>query len=604
MHRTADILRRLLSLPLRPLRENALFFIFMFLTGWLCCQIELSTHLIGAKPYEHAAEELFVDLYLLCTLLSLIPKKGRRWVRGVLTVLLYAVAIADVYCYVRFESMLTPTMLMLVGETNSREASEFLASAFPPELLATPLLWFLLIPLAHAFLAIRKFRIPSLNPRIANCLCPVAGLLVLFLLLVALPAVLPRRATILRLLSSQTVAQMEAEQNHPDRANLYLPVYRLAFSIRANQMAARQVEQLVAAKDAAQVDSCSHRSPHIVLIIGESQSRHHSQLYGYTMPTTPRELERRQRGGLTVFTDVVTPWNLTSFVFRYLMSLHAVGDEGEWCQAPLFPTLFRKAGYTTTFITNQFLSRAGEAIYDFSGGFFMNHPELSSAMFDRRNTELHPFDEALLDDWQQLCQSDTAAGAGPTLTILHLMGSHMSYKDRYPQKTRKHLRATHYKRPELNSHQRLVLADYDNSVRYTDSIAGVVMSRLEREEALVVFLSDHGEEAFDDSLHIWGRMHTEQIDHRLARAEFEIPFWIWCSDSYRERHPEVVSAIVRAARLPFMTDNLPHMLLWLAGIHCPYYRDACNPLSPRYDASRPRLLKARTDYNSLHPSTP
>ena len=612
MTKKAHILQRLTGLPLCPLRENALFFLFMFLTGWLSCQVELTPHLIGAEPYEHAAEELFVDLYLLCLLLSLIPRKVRRWVRGLLAVLLYAVAIADVYCYVRFESMLTPTMLMLVGETNSREASEFLSTAFSWTLLSTPLLWFLLIPIAHLLFALLsrflRRRSPSISrlrhysPRFSEGVVSLVSLLVLALFLYTAARVLPRRMAMLRLLSSQTVAQMEDNQNRPDRATLYLPVYRLLFSIRANQLAARQVEQLVAAKDAAQVDSCTFRSPHIVLIIGESQSRHHSQLYGYAMPTTPHEEEQREAGRLTVFTDVVTPWNLTSYAFRYLMSLHGVSDEGDWCDAPLFPTLFRKAGYTTTFITNQFLSQAGEAIYDFSGGFFMNHPELSRAMFDRRNTALHPFDETLLDDWQQLCQSDTADCSAPTLTILHLMGSHMSYKDRYPQRTHKYLRASHYDRPDLTPHQRLILADYDNSVRYTDSIAGEVMRRLEHKEALVLFLSDHGEEVFDDSLHIWGRMHTDQMDYRYARAEFEIPFWIWYSDSYRERHPEVVEAISRAADKPFMTDNLSHILLWLAGIHVPYYRDECNPLSPHYDAKRPRLLKARTDYNTLQPS--
>ena len=66
MTKKAHILQRLTGLTLCPLRENALFFLFMFLTGWLSCQVELTPHLIGAEPYEHAAEELFVDLYLLC----------------------------------------------------------------------------------------------------------------------------------------------------------------------------------------------------------------------------------------------------------------------------------------------------------------------------------------------------------------------------------------------------------------------------------------------------------------------------------------------------------------------------------------------------------
>ncbi|MFC2450742.1 MAG: hypothetical protein ACFNQA_05235, partial [Flavobacteriaceae bacterium] len=42
-------------------------------------------------------------------------------------------------------------------------------------------------------------------------------------------------------------------------------------------------------------------------------------------------------------------------------SLHVVGEKGEWCDYPLFPSLFRKAGYHVTFITNQFLPKAKQA---------------------------------------------------------------------------------------------------------------------------------------------------------------------------------------------------------------------------------------------------
>ena len=74
--------------------------------------------------------------------------------------------------------------------------------------------------------------------------------------------------------------------------------------------------------------------------------------------------------------------------------MHVVGQKGEWCDYPLFPQLFRKAGYHVSFITNQFLPQAKEAVYDFSGGFFLNNKELSKSMFDTRNTRLHTYDEA------------------------------------------------------------------------------------------------------------------------------------------------------------------------------------------------------------------
>ena len=34
---------------------------------------------------------------------------------------------------------------------------------------------------------------------------------------------------------------------------------------------------------------------------------------------------------------MVTCWNLTSFVFKNMLSTHVVGEKGEWCDYPLFP---------------------------------------------------------------------------------------------------------------------------------------------------------------------------------------------------------------------------------------------------------------------------
>ena len=92
------------------------------------------------------------------------------------------------------------------------------------------------------------------------------------------------------------------------------------------------------------------------------------------MKTTPRQAALENSRKLTNFIDVVTCWNLTSFVFKNVFSTHVVGEKGDWCDYPLFPELFRKAGYQVTFITNEFLPQAKEAVYDFSGGFFLNNP--------------------------------------------------------------------------------------------------------------------------------------------------------------------------------------------------------------------------------------
>jgi heptose-I-phosphate ethanolaminephosphotransferase len=343
------------------------------------------------------------------------------------------------------------------------------------------------------------------------------------------------------------------------------------------------------------VDSCNYRVPNIVLIIGESYNKHHSQLYGYNMPTTPKQMALAEEGSLVPFTDVVAPWNLTSYVFKNMLSLQAIGDSGEWCDKPLFPEVFRKAGYHVTFITNQFQSQANEAVYDFSGGFFLNNPELSKKQFDTRNTRLHQFDEGVLKEYDRLAKENTEHN----LVILHLMGSHLMYMSRYPQKTRKFLRANMYKRPELSVKQLLILADYDNSVRYNDSIVVAVTQKFIDKDAVVIYMPDHAEEIFDDKPYMYGRMHGADIDYRLARNEMEIPFWIWGSPKYIENHPYGWQAIKNAKDRPMMTDVLSHLLLYLGGISTPLYRPEYNIITSEYDMKRPRILKGKTDYNQL-----
>ena len=587
-----------------PIQKNGAFFVFMFALGWICTQLEITLHLKGAKPYELSAPELFLDIYVVCVVLTLIPQKVRYWVRALLYVVLYGVALVDMFCYVKFESTLTPTMLMLMGETNQRESQEFLASYLNWDIIHSHVGWILLLILIHILwtilrkvMAKMRMRIilPKVNPLVPDIVKAVLGGLVAWLLIDAFNQCWDNKVAMQRLFANDTIGQVEHELTRKDCANLYIPIYRMAFGIYANHLASYQINQLMAAHDKVVVDSCSYRVPNIVLIIGESFNKYHSQLYGYQKATSPREMELAAEGSLVAFTDVVAPWNLTSFVFKDVMSLYAVGDEGEWCDQPLFPEVFRKAGYHVTFITNQFQSKAKEKFYDFSGGFFLNNPKLSQSQFDTRNTRLHRFDDGVLKEYDQLKKENKEHN----LTILHLSGSHVDYQSRYPQKTHRFFTPEMYQRPELTAKQLQLLSDYDNSLRYNDSIVYAITRRFIDEDAVVIYMPDHAEEIFDGKPYIYGRMHSTEIDYRLARNEMEIPFWIWGSPQYRENHPYGWMAIQAAKDRPMMTDVLPHLLMYLGGISTPLYREELNVISPAYDVKRPRILKGETDYNSL-----
>ena len=557
-----------------------------------------------AKPYELSATELFFDLYLLCAVLALLPQKIRKWIRLLLAILLYIVALIDMFCYVRFESTLTPTMLMLFFETTGQETKEFLNSYVGWDLLTSKTGWIILIAFLHILWSIFSLWWKRHNQRMGLRLSPsvvlysqsIMGVVALGLFVYCATECFPNKQAMGRLMSKSNLGEVEHELTTKGCANLYLPIHRMVFSLYANRLASQQITQLMAATEKVQVDSCSFRSPQIVLIIGESFNKYRSQLYGYDKPTTPRQLKRMQDSTLIAFTDVVAPWNLTSFVFKHVFSLHAIGDEGDWCDVPMFPEVFRKAGYHVTFITNQFLPKAGEAVYDFSGGFFLNHPQLSEQLFDTRNSRLHRYDEGVLQDYDAMKEHDAHQ-----LTIFHLMGQHVDYRGRFPVKTRKKFTPADYPDKKLAPKRLQINADYDNAVLYNDSIVDEIIRRFEHQNAIVIYMPDHGEECFN-SMDYFGRNHSATIDYRLAREEFEIPFWIWASEKYRQTHPYGWEAVKRYCHRPYMTDLLPHTLMFLGGIHTKDYRKEYDVLNSAYNEKRPRLLKNSVDYNGLRPN--
>lgn len=600
-----------------PLLKNGVFFFAMYALGILCAYLTLPDNK-GQDVYDNLWLELFLDVYFACAVLTVIPAKVRRGVRLALYVVLYGVALTDVFCFWKFGSVISPSMLMLVGETDSREAGEFLSTYLSLDVLSSPVAWIMLLFILHSLVDLRKplcrllkvdyaklqarFHFGFLRFFHRYMLYPECGMLVLALLAWSVVTSWGNKRGMAHLMTADTIGSIEHILTEPDHGEFYLPIYRLAFSVYSNHLASQQVDKCVAASKRVVVDSCSFRSPIIVLIIGESYSKAHCQLYGYPQKDTPRQRRLERGGWLTKFNDVVSCWNLTSFVFKNVLSMHVVGEKGEWCDYPLFPELFRKAGYQVTFLTNQFLLAAGQAVYDFSGGFFLNDPVLSKAQFDLRNTSLHRFDEGLLSDYDNFLNEGKINLKGNNLIIFHLIGQHVSYNTRYP-KDRAKWHADDYKelRPDIagDHYRRRMIAAYDNACLYNDSIVTQIVKRFEDKDAIVVYMPDHGEEIFEPGRDIICRNHSAAVDWPLAHYEFEVPFWIWCSRKYAHREPEVFKAIKDAKNRRFMTDALPHMMVWLAGISSKDYNDKYNLLSPNYDESRPRVLKNSVDYDKL-----
>ena len=601
-------------------KDSLGFLVFMYALGIVESYAVLS-HWKGAKVYDNLYYELFFDLLILTFLVALVPQKIgkfplRKSVRGFVYVIAYLLAIIDTFCMVQFGNTISPSMLLLVGETTGNETAEFFSTYVNLEVVfTTELGWVLLVLLAHIIYEVIKWKVKRVKWKVewVNRIVPFAFcLLALVLIILGWNDTITNKKCMVRHFSCKTVGDVEKDMNLRPMVMMYQPVYRLADAFFTNRLVSLQLDRLKEEAEKVEKmtpeqlgipsDFMDSKPSNIVLIIGESFNKYHSQLYGYEKKNTPRQVKMEKSGRLVKYSDVMAPWNLTSFVFKHLMTTYTVGDEGDWCDYPLFCQLFRKAGFQVNFLTNQFLPHAKDAIYDFSGGFFINDEMLSKVQFDVRNEETHLWDEDLLKDYARLVAPpegvvDTASV--PSLTIFHLMGQHVNYRIRCPKQKMKFF-ASGYDRPQNTLKEKKNIAYYDCAVWYNDSVVGAIVDRFKNDDAVIIYFPDHGDEVYGPgSLHHCGRNHTTNITKDIAQQEYEIPMWFYCTAKYSKRHPDVVASIRKAKNKPFMTDAMSHLLLGLAGIKCKAYRPELDLLNPQYNEKRQRLMQHLVDYDEV-----
>lgn len=335
----------------------------------------------------------------------------------------------------------------------------------------------------------------------------------------------------------------------------------------------------------------------VVVIIGESFNRHHSSLYGYPLETNPR-LSRLP--GLSVFDNVISPINATSSAFRLFLSLSSMDDSREWSEAPLFPAIFKSAGYNVVFYSNQFVSAVGMSTYDASCGFF-NHPELAPKLFSHRNSQKFQYDGELLDDY--MSKRDSLESDFQNLVIIHLYGQHVNPAMRFPPERAKFNENDYGYRKELTQEQKRYVASYDNATVYNDSIVDSIIQMYRDRIAAVVYFADHGDEAYDFRNHVGRSRGLHLLGAQGLQAQLDVPFMIWLSDSWKENYPDDESRIRRHLHDPFVTDDLPHMLLELARVNHADYNPKKSLISDDFDVSRKRIIRPLAlepvDYDSV-----
>lgn len=511
----------------------------------------------------------------------------QAWIRWLWYALLFSVYAVSCFIAVHFEMQICPTLITLLLETNGREAGEFLNTY-----LLTPVSIKVYIKLAIyiiiSVLIELGYRRYIFNRNVQSGNVWTAMLIVPFLL-----------AGIIRWSQYSDYFNF----NKPDDEDtLEFPaddIYTRLFCslcIKSKQSGVfkRAVETSLKAGDAVTTCEDNH-SLNVILVIGESFNKHHASLYGYTLETTPSLQLQKDKGNLYDFTDVITPYNYTSMAVKNLMSCNSITDSEKWFDCPYFPVLFKKAGYDVYFWSNQH-EMTDSSVYEYALNSYLFNPLLSDYIYKKINQKSFAYDGQLVDDFQKNSISDSTNN----LILFHLMGQHTVFASRFPH-TREHIRFTindiHRNDDYIDKSKLQLIADYDNAVLYNDFVLSQIIRLFADRNAVLVFLSDHGEEAFDYRDRM-GRSYTDVIDRQYLKYQYEIPFVIWCSDRFKAKYPDMVVDIQNASSRPFMIDNVCQLLFHLGGINTEYYHQERDVLSYGF-IPKDRIVRGGVCYDKI-----
>ena len=512
----------------------------------------------------------FLYSYFIAATISI---SKRIWVRWLWYILLLSIYAISCFLAANFEMKICPTLITLLVETNEREAGEFMSVYF---LTATSIKVYVKIAIYIAIivfleLGYRKYYLERIKRFRSVCV----SIVIMFLLF----------AGIIRWSQYSDYFNI----NKPDdedaldfpASDIYTRLFcSLCIESKQSSVIERAIDVSLNAGKATTVYEKSD-SLNVIFVIGESFIKSHASLYGYPLVTTPNLQLQKEKGNLFAFTDVITPYNYTSMSVKNMMSCNSLGESEKWFDCPYFPVLFKNAGYNVYFWSNQHEATDG-SVYEYALSSYLYNQKFSDSVYEKTNAKPLEYDGLLVDDFKKSCIDSLKSPQN--LFLFHLSGQHTVFTSRFPQ-TEEHKRFTikdiHKEEPYINKTKLQYIADYDNAILYGDGVLAQMMQLFADWNAVLVFLSDHGEEVYDYRDRM-GRSYTDKVDSLYLRYQYEIPFVIWCSDRFKRNYPDVVNNIQEAVTKPFMIDNVCQLLFHLGGLQSDYYYPERDVLSKEY----------------------
>ncbi|CAM8008605.1 MULTISPECIES: phosphoethanolamine transferase CptA [Atlantibacter] len=518
---------------------------------------------------------LYSSLWLIPVLLF--PGKTRV-IAGAIGIVLWAVSACALAYYVIYGQEFSQSVLFVMFETNANEAGEYLSQYF-----SFKLLFILLAYTAGAIFLWFRLRPVYLSwPwRYGVCTLVLGGLIIY-----------PLANNILIKHRSPTDALSSLGSRMEPAAPWQIVNGYAQYRLQLNHLQGlldknRQLPPLANLKD-----NNGDAPRTLVLVIGESTQRGRMSLYGYGRDTTP-ELKalRDSDPNLTVFNNVVTSRPYTIEILQQALTFANEQNPDRYLTQPSLMNMMKQAGYKTFWITNQQTMTARNTML----AVFSKQTDVQYYMNQQRTQSAREYDTNVLAPFKTVL----ADPAPKKFIIVHLLGTHLKYKYRYPENWGKFDGQTTGLPTGLSEEQQEAYNDYDNANRFNDHVVSTLIKDFKQTSpnGFLLYFSDHGEEVYDTPPHdIQGRNEAQP-----TRPMYTIPFIVWTSPGWMASHPRDMRA---DADRKYSSAELIHTWSDLAGLSYDGYDPTRSIVNPAFKEStrwigNPYQKNALRDYDAL-----
>lgn len=299
-----------------------------------------------------------------------------------------------------------------------------------------------------------------------------------------------------------------------------------------------------------------------VLVIGESQNRAHMQAYNYHRATTPWLDNMKNDKNMLLFTKAYSCHTHTVPTLLYALTAKNQYNNIAVKNAVSVLEVAEAAGFETVWLSNQVKYSAWDTPVTSIASEANQQKWINSTLSESTNTDY--FDGKLIEELEKIKITDKM------LIVMHLMGNHGSYEQRYPKAFEKY-------------DGKNTVDKYDNSIIYNDYVMSQVYKRARKIPNFkgLVYCSDHAD-AIDKNL-----------SHDAAQFDFDmthIPLYIYLSDSYIQNNSAKYKSLEKQKNKLFTNDLLFNLMLGVLGINLNnIYEPNNDPTADTFDNNKERF---------------